>query len=182
MSSPIDGTDTAWDTWKAYVRMPQDESNQTVKMSNTCMQSAPFKKMWEKMMFGQLDNSAMYENIKPLFTTLQTLSSLFSNQTATRSFSRLMGPSFSSSFRNSHGTSGGRTRIRIKFGTRHLQTVQVNPTVKASTNGINLQNYQNDIQDVPTELQGDSDQSAPGFSNLLKITIASFIVLVSLIV
>lgn len=182
MSSPIHGTVTAYDNWEAYLRMPQDQSNQTIKMSNTCMQSAPFKRMWEKMMFGQLDNSAMYENIKPLFSTLQTLSSLFSNQTATRSFSRFMGPSFSSSFGRRHRRSGGRTRIRIKLGKRHLQTVQVSPTVKASKNGIDLQNYQNDVQDVPTELQGDSDQSSPGFSNLLKITIASFIVLVSMIV
>lgn len=192
MNESIDNITTAWRSWKAYVNIPQAESNQSVKMTEKCMQSAPFKRIWEKIMYGKLDNSAMYESIKPLFETIKSLDSLLSNQTARNKYSRLMGPNFASSFTNASVKSGPTARVGAKFGDsvyknkrvghRALQTVQVMPTIKSDTNGIDLQNYQNDVQDVPQELEASTDQQAPAYSNLLRVIAASFIVLISMIV
>ena len=193
MKESIDNITTAWRSWKAYVNIPQAKSIHSVKMTEKCMQSAAFKGIWEKIMYGKLDNSAMYESIKPLFDTIKSLDKLLSNQTAKNQYSRMMGPNFASSFTNASVQKGPTPRVRIRFGNsvynnkkkvshRALQTVQVMPTIKSDTNGLNLQTYQDDVQDVPQELEVSTDQQAPAYSNLLRVIAASFIVLISMIV
>merc|ERR1712151_1293443 len=98
-------------------------------------------------MYGKLDNTAMYESIKPLIDGLSSVNSLMSNETAKNAYMRLMGPNFAESFLHfkvKTNPIGG--KVKIKFGHRALQTLQVMPTVKVSQNGLNLENFRSDVE------------------------------------
>merc|ERR1712166_640669 len=73
-----------------------------------------------------------------------------------------------------------KVHIKAKVGTRRLQSVTPKATtVSGNTNGLNTSAYSGDVS-VPTTLAGDADQSAPAFTNLIKMAFASFAILMTM--
>lgn len=74
---------------------------------------------------------------------------------------------------------GAKLKFKIK-SKRHLQTATSTPVVSGNTNGVDTAQYKGDVS-VPNQLEGDADQNAPAYANLMKLAAASFIVVLSTI-
>merc|ERR1711935_727747 len=77
---------------------------------------------------------------------------------------------------------GGKASLKVKAKKdRRLQkaTTTTEPTMTTGKDGLSLDNYTKDVA-VPKDLSGDSDQTAPASSNLLKLAFMTFAMIMTM--
>merc|ERR1712203_690094 len=85
------GEVTAMESWNAYEKIPQAVAEADITMTNACMSTEPFKRFYNKMMFGKLNDQGAEQNFKVFFETLKVINDDLSNPHAKMMFDKLMG-------------------------------------------------------------------------------------------
>merc|ERR1739848_321318 len=84
---------------------------------------------------------------------------------------------------------GGKAKVGLKVKAKKLRRLQTpktapktntaEPSLTVGKDGLSLNNYTKDVA-VPKDLSGDSDQTAPDSSNLLKLAFMTFAMLLTM--